>query len=143
MAIGEVLRRDTSGSLTDFAHAATDAIEDGLALAREFETRGVSGLLPLASRLFRLGAQIYRVHQPHFLGEFVLESLSSPSFAGDREIHAAAAEALAGALEDAHRPQLFVADTTDADRRREIAHSLRDAQEKLSTLSSQLSTRSA
>lgn len=120
----------------EIAAEATDAIEEGLALTREFESQGNAALRPLASRLFRLGAQIYRVHQPHFVAEFVLETLSAPTLGADADFRATAGEALADTLADLNRPQLFMAGTEDSDRRREIAQSLRDAQERLSTLSS-------
>ena len=135
MAIGEILRRGSQE--TALANEATDAIEDGLALMRDYETRGNPTLRPLAARLFQLGAQIYRIHQPHFLAEFVLESLATPSLAADPAFRTVADAALADTLADLQRPQLFVAGTPDSDRRRDIAATLRSAQERLATSSAE------
>jgi hypothetical protein len=51
----------------------TDAVEDALQLAAHWAARGETRFRALASDLLRLGARAYRVHQPHFLGEFLLE----------------------------------------------------------------------
>ena len=140
-AVGELLViAETSGQPTDaLATAASDVIDDGLALAREWETRGAIQLRPLALRLFRLGAQLYRVHQPHFLAEFLLENLdSTPSrgtLATHPELHAIATQALAFACADLQRPRLFVADTPDAEKLLATFRSLRAAQLHLSALS--------
>lgn len=123
--------RDARATPVALASEATDAIEAGLALTREFEARGTVTLRPLAARLFRLGVQIYRVHQPHFLAEFILEIFSTPALAADPEFRATADAALAETLSDLQRPQLFVAGTPDSDRRREVAQSLRAAQDRL------------
>ena len=74
----------------DLASEATDAVEGGLTVAREFERRGVTQLRPLALRLFRLGAQLYCAYQPHFLGEFLLESLDGSTLADDVEFRTVA-----------------------------------------------------
>jgi hypothetical protein len=118
----------------DFAAEASDAIDDGLALARECDRRGAADLRPLAARLFRLGAQLYRVHQPHFLGEFVCENLAPGAFADDAAFRAAAAEALGLALADLQRPQLMIAGSVAADRAVDTARSLRAARHFLSSL---------
>lgn len=77
---------------------ATDAVEEGLALARSWEGRGVRRFRPLARDLFRFGARVYQQFQPHFLTEFLLENLEpahgSDAFARDAEICAAAWESL-------------------------------------------------
>jgi tetratricopeptide (TPR) repeat protein len=54
---------------------ATDAVDEGLALSRLWEERGVPAFKPMEAELFRFGTQIYQKHQPHFLAEFVLENL--------------------------------------------------------------------
>ena len=135
MALGELLA--TAGqkreSITDLAGEATDVIEGGLALAREFERRGVTQLRPLAMRLFRLGAQLYCAYQPHFLGEFLLETLAAPTLAADEEFRAVANDALAVALAHLQRPQLFFADTREGEKVLATARSLRAAQQQLST----------
>ena len=132
MANGELLRRGAVQHT--FATEATDAIDEGLALARDLETNGMSHLRPLALRLFRLGAQLYRVHQPHFLAEFLLENLSLPAFAADADFRSAAREALTLALTELQRPRNLMVGDAAAERLLETTRSLRAAQDHLSTL---------
>ncbi len=54
---------------------ATDAVDEGLALARVWEERGVTIFKPVEAELFRFGTELFQKHQPHFLAEFVLENL--------------------------------------------------------------------
>jgi hypothetical protein len=54
-------------------HEATDAVDDGLALARRWEQRGVDGFREIADDLFRFGALVYGRYQPQFLGEFIAD----------------------------------------------------------------------
>jgi tetratricopeptide (TPR) repeat protein len=54
---------------------ATDAVDEGLAIARLWEERGLPAFKPIEAELFRFGTQIYQKHQPQFLAEFVLENL--------------------------------------------------------------------
>ena len=51
--------------------ASTDAAEEGLKLAKEWENKGVTWFKPLATDLFRTGAQLYAHFQPQFLAEFL------------------------------------------------------------------------
>ena len=44
-------------------------------LARHWEARGEGRFHDLAGELFRFGARVYQMHQPHFLSEFLLENL--------------------------------------------------------------------
>ncbi|MEO7415020.1 MAG: hypothetical protein ABIZ81_16895 [Opitutaceae bacterium] len=153
MANGELLRSGT-GVLPVFpkghgedAHViaidlvaeATDAIDDGLALARDLELSGNAHLRPLALRLFRLGAQLYRLHQPHFLAEFLLENLSNPAFAADRDFRAATSEALHLALTEIQRPRNLMVGDAGAERLLETTRTLRAARDHLSTLTPVLS----
>ncbi|HEX2852390.1 MAG TPA: hypothetical protein VHO24_04060 [Opitutaceae bacterium] len=136
MALGEQLRaieaaqRATTGLLSE----ATDAVDDGLALAREFAPRATASFHALAARLFRLGAQLYGRHQPHFLGEFLLEQLAAPAFAADAEFRAVAGDALVRALAELQRPQFFVAGTSNAAKVLSLAQTLRAAQQQLAAL---------
>ena len=141
MALGELLRAAESAGqpTTALANDATDALDAGLALARAWEIRGVRHLRPLALRLFCLGAQLYRLHQPHFLAEFLLENLGPAAFATDTEFHAVAEDALARALADLQRPQQLVAGTPDAEKLLATVRSLRAAQQHLATLACPLS----
>jgi hypothetical protein len=79
-------------------HDATDAVDEGLALAREWERRGVIGLRPLAVDLFRFGVRVYARYQPHFVREFIEENVnpaqSSSAFVESAEMQQALQEAL-------------------------------------------------
>ncbi|MCG3150584.1 MAG: hypothetical protein PCFJNLEI_04071 [Verrucomicrobiae bacterium] len=82
----------------DLFAEASDAVDNGLALARSWEQQGVTQFRSVAQDLFHFGARIYQMSQPHFLSEFLLENLdparSSSSFVGDPQIHAAALESI-------------------------------------------------
>jgi tetratricopeptide (TPR) repeat protein len=78
-AYGHALLATTDDDvLRDELAKAGDLVDEGLALARLWETRGVSDLRMLAGRLFRFGARLYARHQPHFLNEFLTEQLHDP-----------------------------------------------------------------
>ena len=113
---------------------ATDTVDEGLAIARKFESRDRSPLRPLAARLFRLGAQLYGAHQPQFLGEFLLENLRHPSFGADPEFQTVARDALAATLEALQQPRLFVANFDEAEKLIATARSLRESQIRISQL---------
>jgi tetratricopeptide (TPR) repeat protein len=110
---------------------ATDAIDDGLALARGCIARGATPLRPLALRLFRLGAQLYGNYQPQFLAEFVFENLADGAFAGDPDFRAAAQEALSLALTELQKPQRLTIGDAAAAQVLATAHSLRVALQKV------------
>ena len=140
MALGELLRVAESARqpIDALADEASGAIDSGLAIACAWEGRGIAHLRPLALRLFRLGAQLYRVHQPHFLSEFLLENLDPTrpnTFARDPEFRTAAADALAAALTELVRPRLLVADAPESMRLLETVHDLRAAQRRLAEIS--------
>jgi hypothetical protein len=77
-------------------HDATDLADEGLALVREWERRGVDRFRNLASDLFRFGALVYANYQPHFLHEFLSEELdprqSAHSYVQSHEMQDAARE---------------------------------------------------
>jgi tetratricopeptide (TPR) repeat protein len=76
---------------------ATDAVDEGMKLEREWELRNVTRFRALAGELFRFGVRAYQIHQPQFLVEFILESLDpkeSPGAAANAEMHMEAVRAL-------------------------------------------------
>ena len=75
---------------------ATDAVEEGLALAREWETRGRADFDGVARNLFHFGCWIYGNRLPRFLAEFLGDSLDWEDV--DRERAAAAVTAIQDAL---------------------------------------------
>jgi hypothetical protein len=89
-AAGETMPEDV--------HDATDAVDEGLALVRRWEQRGVMRFRPLAFDLFRFGARVYARFQPQFLVEFVEENMdpdqSSSGYVESGEMQWAAQEAL-------------------------------------------------
>jgi tetratricopeptide (TPR) repeat protein len=140
-----VAAETTRQPTTAFASEASDVLDEGMALARECEKRGAAHLRPLAVRLFRMGAQLYSMHQPQFLAEFLLENVDPAgehAFAGEGEFRAVAEEALQRALTDLQRPGLIVAGTQEAQRLLSTVRSLREAQVRLSSHKPQLSASS-
>ncbi len=81
----------------DDVHAATDAADDGLALIRLWEQRGVGLFRNVALDLFRFGARVYAIYQPQFLAEFVEDNLdpaqSTDAYINSVEMQAAAEDA--------------------------------------------------
>lgn len=73
-----------AGLVDDWIAHATDAVEEALALVRSSGYRGV-----WVADLVRYGARIYRICQPHFLGEFLREWMADASpFAGTEALRA-------------------------------------------------------
>lgn len=98
-ALAELLAaEDAAEGAPDLAAAATDALEEGMRLARHWESRGHAGFRPMLGDFFRFGLAAYREHQPQFLPEFVREHLDperpAADLVNDRAMHAAAVEAL-------------------------------------------------
>lgn len=87
-----------SDASRELVSEATDAVDEGLALARSWEQRGHESLRGLAYDLVRFGARVYSIYQPHFLHEFIVENLdpaqSSGNYVGSPEMRAAALESL-------------------------------------------------
>lgn len=82
----------------DWLEETTDAVDEGMALARYWRQLGETRLRELEGELFRFGALIYRLCQPHFLAEFLLDNLDPERSPGvpvaDGNIHHLATEAL-------------------------------------------------
>ena len=85
------------GGMPDDVHEATDAVDDGLALVRGWERRGVETFRAVGFELFRFGARVYARYQPQFLAEFIADNmdpaLSSPGYVNDPDMRLAAHEA--------------------------------------------------
>jgi hypothetical protein len=132
-ALGRLLvtARDDPFACDALAAEASDAIDDGLALARRWETRGHRFLRPVAARLFRFGAQLYRIHQPHFLAEFVLENLAPTAIADDTDFQAIARDSLAAARAELDRPRLLHIGDRESERIADLARELAAAERQL------------
>lgn len=100
---------DTGGAPTDWVTETTDAVDEGMALARHWRTLGEKRLLGLEAELFRFGVLIYRLCLPHFLAEFLLESMDPVRSAGapvaEEVMHHLAADALWSATLDLRAQQ--------------------------------------
>jgi hypothetical protein len=84
-------------AMPEDVHEATDAVDEGLALVRSWERRGVEAFRAFAFDLFRFGARVYARYQPQFLDEFIAENmdaaLSSPGYVESPDMQLAAHEA--------------------------------------------------
>ena len=76
-------------------------------------------LRPLAHRFFRLGEQLYRIRQPRFLADFLLEQLDPERSEGalyqDPEMMAIAVQSLTDAIAHADNNCLLIADTPESE----------------------------
>jgi hypothetical protein len=92
------LARARDQTMPDDVHEATDAVDDGLGLARRWEQKGVVRFRPLAYDLFRFGTRVFAIYQPQFLNEFIVENMdprhSSAAYVESAEMRSAAQEAL-------------------------------------------------
>jgi hypothetical protein len=122
----------------DLIAAATDAVDDGMKLARHWEARGERRFHDLAVELFRFGACAYQMHQSHFLSEFLLEYLepcqSRDAFPADPKMHAAAGEAIARAFAEIQHDGFRSLSTPRFDRFLETLRQLRITQTRLGEL---------
>lgn len=130
--------RGASSTTDDLVAAATDAVEDGLRLARRWEARGENRFRDLAEELFQFGARAYQLHQAHFLTEFLLENLdpaqSPDAFPLDAGMHAAADESIARAVGEIQRDGFGALNTPRFDRFLETLRLLRIADARLEEL---------
>ena len=130
--------RESKIPLEDLVAAATDAVDDGMKLARNWEARGERRFRDLAGELFRFGARAYQMHQSHFLTEFLLENLdpsqSHDAFPVDPKMHAAAGEAIARAFAELQREGFRSLNTPSFDRFLKTLRRLRITQTRLDEL---------
>jgi hypothetical protein len=71
--LADPLSQEAEAAAMDDVHAATDAVDSGLDLIRDWERKGVLRFREVAADLFRFGAMVYQRYQPQFLDEFVEE----------------------------------------------------------------------
>lgn len=133
--------RRTPDLTDDWIATATDTVEEALALERHWSRKGVAHLRSLALELFQLGLEVYRVCQPHFLAEFILESLDPEVSTGapsdDPAFQQAAALALHRALnEAARRAAAATLDPAELEKQTTILAALRAADLRLAALQS-------
>ncbi len=96
--------RDGHSISPDAIAVATDAVDEGLALARHWQQRREGDFQLIAEDLFRFGCRIYQSDQSTFLVEFILESLDPEKTKGalqlNSDTHAAAVAAIWSALKE-------------------------------------------
>ncbi|HEU5080494.1 MAG TPA: hypothetical protein VFT72_14885 [Opitutaceae bacterium] len=129
-ALNPAARSEIARALND----CTDAAEEALALAAHWERRDVSIFRPAVSWFIAFASALYAHHQPHFLGEFlvdVLRSASTPQAWVDAvELDGVALRAIDAAQNGLrgwlfHEPQ-----SADAERHVEALESLRRARQQ-------------
>jgi len=118
-ALGRVIVAPNANQ-REIASIASDLVDEALELIRHWNARGVDAFVELGTRFFRYGAQLYRVHQPHFLAEFISENLA----VAPAETPAIAREIIAAALADHSRGGFFLVGDEASERRLEICREL-------------------
>ena len=120
------------------AGEASDVVDEALALVRHWQARGSHDFRALTRRFFSFGAQLYQIHQPHHLAEFVREQLGPGcADADDPVLRRIAMEQVAAALRaigvqplQSERP--FILGDLETERRLETRHMLRSVLTELS-----------
>lgn len=121
----------------DWICEATDAVDEGLALVREWPPAERAHLMNLNYELFRFGLLVYRIWQPHFLSEFILENIDCEllpeGLAGDPIMHQLALEAIWSSVVDVNK-RIDKADSTERARLLPIIENLQVTEKRLQAL---------
>lgn len=127
-ALGRIIAAP-SADPREIASIASDLVDEALELIRLWNGRGASAFQELGARFFRYGAQLYRVHQPHFLAEFIGENLS----VAPDETPAIAREVIAATLAEQSRGDFFLAGDAASERRLRLCRDLETLRDTLPT----------
>ncbi|MCW1922984.1 tetratricopeptide repeat protein [Luteolibacter arcticus] len=127
------------GLAEDWIGDTTDTVEEALSVLRHWEQQGFTGLRPLAGELFALGLHVYRVCQPHFFAEFLIESMDPEVSPGapfnDPMFQATAARALHTVVNEvAQRAASSTLEPAQVEKQKKILNSLRAADQRLAAL---------
>lgn len=76
-AFGMLIGNQPAEAQAEIHDKASDLLEDGLKLVRDWEAKGAQGLRQSAQHLFHLGCAFYCTQQPHFLPEFINENFDT------------------------------------------------------------------
>jgi hypothetical protein len=141
-AVGQLFyATDDEELLRGLTEEASDSVDDALALARHWEQQSVQNLRPIAARIYHFGAQFYRLKQPHFLAEFLLEHLDPAQTPGavpdDPMLYAIAEEAVAYAQQALQTTRVFDATQPAAVRQLETSRDLKAVTARLAELRAQ------
>lgn len=122
---------------------ATDAVDQGMELIRHWNASGSPLSQSIANDLFRFGARVYRAYQPHFLTEFLLETLEPQTSPGasepSPEMHLTAVEAIWQELRQISRDGFKMVSKPEFDSLLDRLRLLRVADERLTRLREQRS----
>ena len=123
----------------------TDTVESGLALSQLWEERGFDRMRSITTELFRFGLRVYETYQPHFLGEYILETVDgTAAFAKGTNrprVLSESASSLTRAI-DKLRAQGFPAlNSPKIDRYVDTLRDLRSASERIAALRAEANTR--
>lgn len=117
---------------------AIDLVDEGLALARHWETKGEQRFRYIAVRLFHFGAQLYAAQLPDYLAEFILEHIdpehSVGAMADTEEFYLIASDIIARARKALEARRAAFLDTPETARLLQRFRSLRDAATRLDEL---------
>lgn len=135
--------RQGPGIAEDWIGDATDTVEEALALERFWEQQGLTAFRPLACDLFQLGLHVYRVCQPHFFADFLVESMDPEMSPGapfqDQNFQAAAARALQQAVNEvARRAASSSLEPEQMEKQQAILKTLKIADHRLAELQKQM-----
>jgi len=139
-ALAQLLAGDNlvSAQRDELLTEATDAVDEGMALARAWELRGAKQFRSPVAELFRFGCRVYQIHHPHFLAEFLLENLdparSDGAFASNLQMHTSAMDALWHSLAEFQREGFKAVNTPHFAGILEQLRELRITEERLAKL---------
>lgn len=135
--------RQGPGIAEDWIGDATDTVEEALEVERFWEQQGLTALRPLAADLFHLGLHVYRVCQPHFFADFLVESMDPEMSPGapfdDPNFQAAAARSLQQAVNEvARRAASSSLEPGEMEKQQAILKTLKIADHRLAELQRQM-----
>ena len=117
------------------AEEAIEQVDAALALARLWDARGIKHFRSIAARLYYFGGEVYAIHLPDFLAEFMLEHIDpeiSVGAMGDgEEFHQIASEIFTRALQDLASRRAIFLDTPGTTRLVQRLRDLRAAEARL------------
>ena len=135
----------TASIRAEFLTEATDAVDEGMALARHWETSGDPQFRAAATDLFRFGCRVYQTYQPHFLTEFLLENLdpaqSPGAFTDNHQMQSSALNAIWHSLRELQQGGFKAISTPRFEKVLAQLQGLRIAGDRLAELRQQASQR--
>ncbi len=135
---GSAYMVDHGQATGDWMTEVTDTVDEGMALGRHWRLQGQEHLGRMELELLRFGALTYRLFQPHFLPEFLLESMDPERSPGapvmDGKMHHVAAEALGLVVNDLRAAQQGDRTPEQMEAILELLQELQEAEQRLGEL---------